>query len=75
MALSITQLPATASLAQSPIVFAVSESSAAVIGSSSFQYVMELFIWSGSQTPEPTISDYTLLKYPWCRNSLVRCGF
>jgi hypothetical protein len=64
MALSITQLPATASLAQSPIVFAVSESSAALIGSSSFQYVMELFIWSGSQIPEPTVSDYTLLKYP-----------
>ena len=64
MALSITQLPATASLAQSPIVFAVSESSAAAIVQPGFQYVMELFIWSGSQIPEPPVSDYTLVKYP-----------
>jgi hypothetical protein len=42
MAFSITQVPATASLAQSPIIFTVYENTP-VISSASFQYVGELF--------------------------------
>jgi hypothetical protein len=62
MALSIQQLPASCSLAQSPIAFAVSESSA-VINSASFQYNADVFYWTG--TPNQSGSaKYTLVKYP-----------
>ncbi len=45
MALSITQTPANVSLAQSPIIFSVLESNAALITSASFQYIGELYYW------------------------------
>jgi hypothetical protein len=62
MALSILQYPASCSLAQSPIAFAVSESSA-VINSASFQYNADVFYWTG--TPNQSGSaKYTLVKYP-----------
>jgi hypothetical protein len=48
MALSITQTPATASLAQSPIIFTVAESNPVIFTSSSFQYVGELYYWTGT---------------------------
>jgi len=63
MALSILQTPASASLAQSPIIFSVLESSS-VINSSSFQYVGELYYWSGSLTNSGSVADYTIVKYP-----------
>jgi hypothetical protein len=62
MSLSITQTPATASLAQSPIIFTVSESSG-VINSSSFQYNCDLFYWSGTPSQSGS-AQYTLVKYP-----------
>ena len=43
MSISITQTPATASLAQSPIIFTAVESNPLLINSSSFQYVGELY--------------------------------
>jgi hypothetical protein len=63
MALSILQTPASASLAQSPIIFSVLESSSA-INSSSFQYVGELYYWTGSLTNSGSAPNYTLVKYP-----------
>ena len=62
MALSIQQYPASCSLAQSPIAFAVSES-LGVINSASFQYNADVFYWTG--TPNQSGSaKYTLVKYP-----------
>ena len=63
MSLSFLQTPATASLAQSPIIFSVKESTG-VIDSSSFQYVGELRYWTGSLTNSSSVPDYTIVKYP-----------
>ena len=63
MSLSITQTPASCSLAQSPIIFSVLENTN-VINSSSFQYVGELFYWTGSMFQSSSVADYTILKYP-----------
>jgi hypothetical protein len=64
MALSITQTPATASLAQSPIIFTVAESNLVNLTSSSFQYVGELYYWTGSVLASGSLSDYTISKFP-----------
>ena len=63
MSLSITQTPATASLAQSPIIFTLAESTP-VYTSSSFQYVGELYYWTGSLTNSASLADYTIVKFP-----------
>lgn len=62
MALSILQFPASCSLAQSPIVFSVSESSAANT-SASFQYNADLYYWTGTPSQSGSVK-YTLVKYP-----------
>ena len=62
MSISITQTPATASLAQSPIIFTVAESNPLLINSSSFQYIGELYYWTGSIYNSGS-SDYTITKY------------
>ena len=63
MSLSITQTPASVSLAQSPLVFTAYENGP-VIASSSFQYVGNLFIWSGSVSSQPLLPEYVLVKFP-----------
>lgn len=63
MSLSITQTPAQVNLAQSPIIFTVSESTS-VIYSSSFQYVGDLYYWSGTPNQSGSVPQYTLVKYP-----------
>jgi hypothetical protein len=63
MALSITQTPATCSLAQSPIIFTLAESTP-VYTSSSFQYVGELYYWTGSLTNSSSVANYTIVKFP-----------
>lgn len=63
MALNITQYPATASLAQSPMAFTVFENSAVVL-SSSFQYYADLYYWTGSEAAKPAVPEYVLTKYP-----------
>ena len=63
MSLSITQNPANVSLAQSPIIFTLSESNAGLLTSASFQYVGNLYYWTGSLTNSSSIADYTLVKY------------
>jgi hypothetical protein len=64
MALSIIQTPANVSLAQSPIIFAVSESNSQAFTSSSFQYVADLYYWTGSIINSGSSADYQLVKYP-----------
>lgn len=63
MSLAITQTPAQVNLAQSPIIFTVSESTS-VINSSSFQYYADLYYWSGGPNDSGSIPQYTLVKYP-----------
>ena len=63
MALTITQTPATASLAQSPTIFTLSESGDVVL-SASFQYYADLYYWSGTTAQSSSIPEYTLVKYP-----------
>ena len=63
MALSITQTPPLLNLAQSPIAFTLSENTG-VITSSSFQYVLDLYYWSGALTNSGSSANYTLVKYP-----------
>ena len=63
MALTITQTPATCSLAQSPTIFTLSESGDVVL-SSSFQYYADLYYWSGTTSQSSSIADYQLVKYP-----------
>ena len=64
MAIQILQYPASCSLAQSPIVFAVSESLSGSVPSSSFQYIAELWYWTGSTNNSSSIAQFTLAKYP-----------
>ena len=63
MALTFTQQPSTASLAQSPIVFGVLESGG-ILTSSSFQYLGALTVWSGRPVDSGSGQTYTLAKYP-----------
>lgn len=63
MSLNISQYPASASLAQSPMAFTVYEDTAVVL-SSSFQYYADLYYWTGSAAGQPAIPEYTLTKYP-----------
>jgi hypothetical protein len=63
MSLNITQFPASASLAQSPMVFTVVENTAAVL-SSSFQYYANLYYWDGLPNASGSVPDYVLTKYP-----------
>jgi hypothetical protein len=64
MAIDFIQVPASCSLAQSPMVFAVSESVSGLIGSSSFQYVGELYYWTGNDNESGSFADFTFTKYP-----------
>jgi hypothetical protein len=64
MALSIAQTPASASLAQSPIIFSISESVTSEISNTAFQYVADLYYWTGSLTNSSSVSEYTMVKYP-----------
>jgi hypothetical protein len=63
MSVTISQTPATASLAQSPIVFSV-YSTGSVITNSGFQYMADLYYWTGSVSDSGSTPDYTLAKYP-----------
>lgn len=61
MAITVLQNPATASLAQSPMVFSVSESVNTT--KTNFQYVAGLYYWSGGESDSGSVK-YTLVKYP-----------
>jgi hypothetical protein len=68
MALSITQTPALISLAQSPIIFTVSESNSGSFFSSSFQYVGELSYQNEFPFGATSPTRYTIVKYPNASN-------
>jgi hypothetical protein len=61
MALTVIQNPATASLAQSPIIFSLSSSTD--VTNTGFQYVGDLYYWSGTEADSGS-SKYTLVKFP-----------
>ena len=61
MALSIIQFPATASLAQSPMIFSLSSSTDTT--QSNFQYTADLYYWSGGEADSGS-AKYVLVKYP-----------
>ena len=63
MSLNITQYPATASLAQSPMIFTIAENTQAVT-SASFQYNANLYYWSGGPADSGSVQKYVLTKYP-----------
>lgn len=63
MSLSLLQTPPAVGLAQSPMMFSVAESTP-VYTSSSFQYVGELYYWTGSTTNSSSTSNYTITKFP-----------
>ena len=63
MSLNITQYPATASLAQSPMIFTIAENTQAVL-SASFQYNANLYYWSGGPSNSGSAQNYVLTKYP-----------
>jgi len=62
MSYSFIQTPATMSLAQSPVIFAVSSSQ--YTNEINFQYIGELTIWTGSLTASGSGDTWTLAKYP-----------
>ena len=64
MSISITQTPALVSLAQSPIIFTVAESSAQLLTSSSFQYIGNLYYWQGGLNASASTAEYVINKYP-----------
>lgn len=63
MALSYTQTPATCSLVQSPTIFTLYESGDVVL-SSSFQYYLDLYYWTGTPNQSGSVAQYTMVKYP-----------
>jgi hypothetical protein len=67
MSISLLQTPASCSFAQSPIIFSAYENTN-VINSSSFQYVGELYYWTGSLTNSSSAANYTITKYPNTQN-------
>ena len=64
MAISILQTPASASLAQSPIIFSVTETNTALLQNDDFQYIGELYYWTGSLSQSGSLPDYTMQKFP-----------
>lgn len=64
MSFSITQEPEEIVASQSPIVFTVYETDSAITTTGSFQYVTDLYYWTGSSTGSGSTPDYTLVKYP-----------
>jgi hypothetical protein len=62
MALYLNQEPALVSLAQSPMPITLEEDTP-VITSSSFQYVLDLYYWTGLPADSGS-AKYTLVKYP-----------
>lgn len=64
MPINILQTPATASLAQSPIIFSVTETSQSLLQFDEFQYIAELYYWTGSPAASGSTPDYVMAKYP-----------
>jgi hypothetical protein len=64
MAISILQTPALVSLAQSPIIFSVTETSQSLLQENEFQYIADLYYWTGSLTASSSLANYQMAKFP-----------
>jgi hypothetical protein len=64
MAISILQTPPIVSLAQSPIIFSVSEASQSLLQENEFQYIADLYYWTGSLTASSSLANYQMAKFP-----------
>lgn len=62
MSYSFIQTPASMSLSQSPMIFSVSSSQ--YTNENNFQYIGELYIWTGSLSASGSGDVWTLAKYP-----------
>jgi hypothetical protein len=62
MPITIIQTPQSGSLSQSPMIYTVSSSTD--VTQSQFQYVLDLYYWSGSQSDSSSLPNYSLAKYP-----------
>jgi len=63
MSVSIIQSGSLLNLSQSPIPITLEESSSVVLNSG-YQYVLNLYYWTGSNTDSGSEPNYTLVKYP-----------
>jgi hypothetical protein len=64
MAISILQTPALVSLAQSPIIFSVTETTQSLLQENEFQYIADLYYWTGSLTASSSLANYQMAKFP-----------
>jgi hypothetical protein len=62
MAYTFTQTPPSLSLAESPMVFTVLDTTN--VNKDQYQYVLKLKYWTGSYAEEPAAFNYVLQKYP-----------
>jgi|694.fasta_scaffold35927_3 hypothetical protein len=62
MAYTFTQTPPSLSLAESPMVFTVLDTTN--VSKDQYQYVLKLKYWTGSFAQEPATFNYVLQKYP-----------
>jgi uncharacterized membrane protein YhdT len=70
MSVIISQTPATASLAQSPIIFSV-YSTGSVVSNSGFQYMADLYYWTGSVSDSGSVADYVFSKLWFCKMLII----
>jgi hypothetical protein len=63
MSVSFIQSSSLVSLAQSPMPFTLEETSSVQLNAG-YQYVLDLYYWTGSITGSGSVPDYTLVKYP-----------
>jgi len=62
MAITFIQTPESGSLSQSPMIYTISSSTD--VTQSQFQYILDLYYWSGSKADSSSVANYTLTKYP-----------
>jgi hypothetical protein len=62
MAYTFTQTPPSLSLAESPIVFTILDTTN--VAKDQYQYVLKLKYWTGSYAQEPAAFNYVMQKYP-----------
>ena len=63
MSVSFIQSSSLVSLAQSPMPYTLEETSSVQLNAG-YQYVLDLYYWTGSITGSGSVPDYTLVKYP-----------
>jgi hypothetical protein len=64
MAVNYLQTSSLVNLSQSPIPFTLEDSGSAHISNTGYQYILDLYYWTGSLSNSGSDSNYTLVKYP-----------